>query len=243
MSTDYIFGGWDTHPVTGEYDHLSSLWHLLASQKQGTADFTPNFGLSQRRHEITPLWALFERSKPKVIVEVGVAQGGTLASWCMLAPDDATIIAIDRDLNDCRPRPGDPVHPAIWNGELKMSDQGGGFHCLKKANQKILGISGWSFDDITVARLKHYLQGRKIDFLFHDASHEASMFAKDWKVYWPLIAEGGIFASHDISPSSDPKCNKNVEWERIKREEQYSAVFEFKSHPSVTEMGVGVIIK
>ena len=98
-------------------------------------------------------------------------------------------------------------------------------------------------DTQTIGRLSSILNGRTVDFLFHDASHEATMFAKDFELYWPLVSDGGIFAAHDIAPSASAQCNKSDEWERIKRDECYSFCYEYKPHPNTTEMGIGVLMK
>ena len=121
----------------------------------------------------------------------------------------------------------------------------GGMFSLKRqgTRQEIAAIQGWSYEDRVISALGDQLKGRKIDFMFHDASHKAEMFAKDFEIYWPLIAEGGIFASHDISPSADPNCNKSEAWNHIKATAQYSACYEYLPHPSTTEMGIGVLIK
>lgn len=246
MSLDKLYGTWEKPRDESKYQWL---WHRLSAQgytpdRQPSDKFYPNSGLSQRKNEIIELWRLFVALQPKVIVEIGTAQGGTLAGWCQLAPRDATIIIIDRCVDDCRPRPGDPVHPDIYNGPLKMTSQGGGAYSLRQHAQQLHVINGWSYEPQVIQNLEKLLAGRKIDFLFHDASHQSEMFAKDWQIYWPMISEdGGVFASHDISPSSDPKCDKCIEWRRILAEENYSAVYQYVSHSTITEMGIGVILK
>lgn len=234
-------------PHLDAYDlRLQNLWHSLAAQNVGSADFVPNSGLSQRKNEIIQLWDVYLRARPRIVLEVGTAQGGTFAAWCKLGREDATLISIDRDLNDCWPRPGNPVHPSIYSGPLAMTQAGGGVYHLRKSNQKIFGISGWTTDQRTIDRLHEVLDelgGEKIDFCFHDASHEASMFQKDFEWIWPLIADGGIFASHDICPSDDPKCNKGEEWKRIIQSTEHSSLYEFRCGQREQNMGIGVLIK
>lgn len=240
--TEQIFGRWDTMPLR-RTDDLDLLWHKLAAQSVGSHNFKPNSGMSQRRHEICMLWSLFARQRPKLIMEVGVAQGATLAGWCQLAPDDATIIAVDRCLDDCRPRPGDPVHPDISGRSDLSTSKGGGIHHLRRGNQQMLGINGWTTDDSTKAAIMEALAGRKVDFLYHDASHSKELFALDFAFFWPLVVDGGVFATHDVMPSNAPNCDKSEEWERIKREESYSACYQFFSSRTEDSMGQGVLIK
>lgn len=217
---------------------LKALWERLAPN-----DSAVNSGLTQRRGEITELWSLYARRQPGIVLEIGTAQGGTFAGWCQLGSPDATIISIDRDTNDARPRTGEPVHPDIYTGPLANTENGGGLFCLRKYQQIIHAISGWSMDFGTTQKLREILAGRSIDFLFHDASHEANMFARDFEIYWPMVAKGGVFAAHDIAPSAAPDCNKSVAWERIKHEAEYAYRYEYMAHSSFTEMGIGVLIK
>lgn len=241
MSTNEIYGGWDTKRTGMGALNIDpqDLWHMLAAQNVGRADFQPNNGLSQRKNEIIELWQLFARQAPRVVLEVGTAQGGTFASWCMLARSDATLISIDRCQDDCLPRPGEPVNPEVGNHMTGLR----GVFALARGSQTIHAINGWTYNQSTKEALWQALAGRKVDFLFHDASHQSDMFAEDFKWMWPLIAEGGVFASHDVPPSSDPKCNKVDEWRRIKREETYSACYEWLPHPSMTEMGIGALLR
>lgn len=45
--------------------------------------------------EILSLAKMIHKLKPKTVVEIGTARGGTLFLWCRLAPNDATIISVD----------------------------------------------------------------------------------------------------------------------------------------------------
>jgi cephalosporin hydroxylase len=243
MSTESIYGDWDKKESRVPGDELEALWHKLAAQNVGRADFEPNSGLSQRKNEIIELWQLYIRSRPRVVVEVGCAQGGTFAGWCQLGVWTNTIIGIDRDVNDCRPRPGDPVHPDIYSGPLASTTNGGGMYSLAKHGQIIHPINGWTFDPIVLETLLHLLNGRKIDFLFHDASHEAGMFARDFKMFWPLISDGGILAVHDIMPSKMQDVTKDREWQRIREQEDYSALYEYRGARTDDSLGIGVLIK
>lgn len=245
MSTESIYGGWDfQRKGLNDLDaKLQWLWSALAAQNVGTADFVPNFGLTQRKNEIIELWKLFVLQQPKVVLEIGTAQGGSFAGWCVLAPDDCTLISIDRCINDARPRPGEPVHPSIYNGHLLMAEQGGGVYHHRQRQQRVHAINGWSHDASTLSHLNNILGDRKIDFLFHDASHHHEDFHRDFETYWPLVTEGGILASHDICPCSDPKSNKAPEWDRIRNEEDYSALYEWRGSRNENSLGIGVIVK
>jgi cephalosporin hydroxylase len=244
MSTEKIWGGWDTPPENNPNAFFAFLWHHLAAQHVGTPQQVNNFGLSQRRHEITSLWELYHRAQPKVVVEIGVAQGGTWASWCHLGQPDALLIGIDRCVDDCRPRRGDPVSSVIARPHLmdRSTSQGGGMYACAKDNQRIVPINGWSYDPHVLSQLQTALAGKKVDWLFHDASHSADMARKDYELYRPFMAEGSVMAFHDIQASKVPECNKSVWWAEVKRDGDYSACFEFLGSKGDDSMGIGVLI-
>ncbi len=242
MSTEKIYGSWDSPSANA--DELESLFHALAAQCVGTSNQRNNSGLTQRKHEIISLWELYLRAKPKVVVEIGVSQGGTFAAWCHLGDPFATIIGIDRCINDCLPRRGENVHPSIAPQKSHpMSDQGGGIFALGKGGQTIHAINGWSTEDSTFSQLKEILGDRKIDWLWTDSSHEEKMFAKEFEMYFPLVAEGGVFCTHDVQYSSHPDVTKWAEWERIKMNAEYSACFEFRGSRTDESFGIGTLIK
>lgn len=244
--TDKIYGTWDSPPqdLPDHEQQLVGLWHNLAVQNEGTAEFVANNRLTQRKNEFIELAQLFRRVRPRVIAEIGLAQGGTIAAWFKLARPDAKFLVIDRDCNDCLPRPGEPVSPHIYGGPIKgMTEQGGGVYHLKQPTQDLHVIWGWTTDPVAKQKFLDALGGDKIDWMFHDASHEASMFHQDFEWMWPLIADGGVLASHDIQPSTVPNITKSIEWERIKREETYSAVYEWRGNQHSDSYGVGALIK
>ena len=250
---DNIYGTFNAPRRNDKYEQL---WHKLAPQYTDEAlkDVVEhNNGLTQKKNEIIELWQLFDRMQPHLILEIGVSQGGTFASWCQLAPDDALIIGIDRCVNDCRPHPGSmwlgafcgPVHPDIASPEvLRKTQNGGGMYDLKRrgSNQTIVAIEGWSYEDHVMQQLLDVLGGRKIEFCFHDASHEKSMTQKDFELYWPLIAEGGIMAFHDICYCAHPDVTKNEWWEKIRKDGPQTTMYSYESKANAS-FGIGVLFK
>ena len=228
------------------WDEILSRYNDLWNKLAPIDDKHPNNGMTQKRNEIMELWSIFERVEPTIILEIGVSQGGTFAGWCQLASDDALIIGIDRDPNDCYPRKGNQVHPDIGDLTLKMTEEGGGMYALKRkgSHQTIVPIVGMSFDPIVIKKLKGVLNGRKIDFIFHDASHEYSMTVKDFELYWPLVAPGGVMAFHDIAYYSGKDINKWRWWREILRFGPYDYAYTFEHNDRKDlSMGIGVLFK
>jgi predicted O-methyltransferase YrrM len=238
---DKIYGSYSKPRLNDKYERL---WAMLTPVDE--REIRSNSGMMQKKNEIIELWQLFERINPKVIVEIGVAHGGTFAGWCQLACDDATLIGIDRDVNDCRPRKGDQVHPSIAGYCEKMTEHGGGMLMLKrrKSHQTIIPINGWSWKKETHKKLVDALYGHKIDFLFHDVSPMPEDSAKDFKLYWPLIAPGGVFAIHDVAKHERPTEQKYTWWRKLVMEGPQEASYEYRYHDRYNySMGIGVLFK
>lgn len=252
---DSIYGSFNVPRLNDKYEQL---WHKLAPQytdDKMTQLAKHNNGITQKKNEIIELWQLFYRMQPKIILEIGVSQGGTFAGWCQLAPDDALIIGIDRSVNDCRPHPEviwlgapcGPVHPDITcQDELKNTSNGGGMYALKRrgSNQNIVPINGWSYEDSVMKQLLDVLDQRKIDFCFHDASHLYDMTVKDFDIFWPLIAPGGVMAFHDIAYSSSEGSTKWKWWREIQHNGPQFASYTYELNDKWdANMGIGVLFK
>lgn len=238
------FGGWDTMPENGCNDVLANLWHWLAAQHVGTPNQQNNSMMAQRRGEITMLWSLYQRVKPRTVLEIGVSQAATLASWCFLGDPSAKILALDKDLNDALPRGGEQINPRIVSRQVNsMSQDGGGIYALSRNNQRMIGVTGWSFNPETVEQVKIALAGEKLQWIWNDGSHSADMARKDFDLYWPLVASGGVYASHDVMPSKVPECNKSEWWEETRDRDDYSMRMEFFSSRNEDSMGIGVLVK
>jgi predicted O-methyltransferase YrrM len=149
-------------------------------------------------HEIRKL-------KPKYIVEVGTAGGGTLLLWSRVADPQATIVTID-----------------LPGGEF-----GGGssylrvplFRKLPLPGQTLHIIRGNSQIQDTVDLTRSYLKGNPADFLFIDADHTAQGVRTDYRLYSPLVRKGGIIAFHDIA-ITNPEYGVRDLWAKLKAEHQ-----------------------
>ena len=145
----------------------------------------------QIKEEILELLRILNKIKPKVILEIGTASGGTLFLFTRVASEDATIISIDL--------PGGKFgggYPA-WKSHL--------YKAFKLPKQKMHLIRANSHSKETLEKLKNILGDRKIDFLFIDGDHTYKGVRKDFEMYSPLVRKGGIIAFHDIvdGPTKD----------------------------------------
>jgi len=124
--------------------------------------------------------------KPRRVLEIGTAGGGTLFIWCRLASDDATVISIDL------PRGLFGGGYPMWRAVL--------YRYFRKPRQKLHLIRGDSHDPRTLEKVKKILGSEELDFLFIDGDHTYEGVKRDFEMYSPLVRRGGVVAFHDIVP-------------------------------------------
>ncbi|MDK2915195.1 MAG: hypothetical protein PWQ79_2110 [Thermococcaceae archaeon] len=153
--------------------------------------------------EILELAKLVSGLEPKVVLEIGTANGGTLFFWSRLASDDATLISIDL--------PGGLFgggYP-LWKVPLYRS--------FAKPHQKMYLLRANSHDPTTLEKVKELLRGKQVDFLFIDGDHTYKGVKRDFEMYAPLVRKGGIIAFHDIVlHPPETGCEVNKFWNEIK---------------------------
>jgi len=162
---------------------------------------------AQVYEEILGLAEIVANLKPRRVLEIGTARGGTLFIWCRLASDDATVISVDL--------PGGPFgggYP-MWRAVL--------YRYFRKPQQKLHLIRGDSHDPQTLEKVEKILEGEKLDFLFIDGDHTYEGVKRDFEMYSPLVRGGGVVAFHDIVPHDkvhDPYGQVGVPrfWSEIK---------------------------
>lgn len=139
--------------------------------------------IAQDKHELFWLVNKIQKTlKPKVIVEIGIAWGGSLRYWAEILPDDGLLIGID--LN-----PKTPENLSTWGWDWRG--------CGKNL-QLIIGDS--MSPDVT-SKASQILEGVKIDFLYLDGSHDPLQVFNEFKHYGELVRYGGAIGFHDINPS------------------------------------------
>lgn len=129
--------------------------------------------------------------QPKVIVEIGSAQGGHvyLLSSVLDKRKRHIIITIDP-----------------WGKKTKYGEKYKGYlNCvkmLKKAYPHIdyYHIRGESQSEMTLKQLKVMLKdiGCNIGFLFIDGAHYKDVVLADWKNYSALVEDKGLIGFHDV---------------------------------------------
>jgi cephalosporin hydroxylase len=143
--------------------------------------------------------------RPKYIVEVGTAAGGTLFLWSRVADPAATIVTIDL--------PGGEFGGGSSYLRVPM------FRSFALPGQTVHIIRGDSHNPQTVEQTKIHLAGNPVDFLFIDADHTESGVRSDYGLYAPLVRRGAIIGFHDIAITS-PEYGVRTLWSELKAQHQ-----------------------
>lgn len=170
--------------------------------------FTPRLPLDLQgwnsRH--SALGLLVKEVKPKVIVDVGVWKGASVAHFCKCLEEnevDGFVIAVDTFL-------GSPEH---WNrsrpdgihASLHMEHGWPGLYWQSLSNMAHLGLQNrvlpmpQTSENAAVIMRKLKLG---IDLVHIDAAHEYEPVLADARRYWPLINPGGALVGDDYSWAS-----------------------------------------
>lgn len=186
-------------------------------------------GALQHRAEIMPFLGSFQ-SPPKVVAEIGRAQGGTLSLLCRASSHDALLISLD--LPGGRWAGGFPfLNMAFWRRPLLAAMRGPG--------QDLRLIDGDSHSPASVERFREALDGRKLDLLLIDGDHTYEGVKADYELYSGFVRPGGTIAFHDIQPGYE-ECGVGVS--RFWREYPLpGARREYVADPCQLSFGIGVL--
>ena len=138
----------------------------------------------QIREELLKLLKILEKFKPKILVEIGTATGGTLFLFTRIAHPEAILISIDL--------PEGPYGRGYSKWKIQL------YNSFAQNKQTIHFIRADSHASNTLRKIKIILNNRKIDFLFLDGDHTYQGVKSDFDIYSPLVKKGGIIAFHDI---------------------------------------------
>ena len=163
----------------------------------------------QRRYEIRKFLKIFVNNRPKTILEIGTASGGTTFLLTRLSDPNALILSLDLSARR--------TFREIFCNRFAMY------------NQKIFFLQRDSHKLSTLEELKKLLKNRQIDVLFIDGDHSYEGVKKDFEMYSPLVKKNGIIAFHDIvkvSPDFAPDVEVNKFWNEIKENYDYKELVE-----------------
>jgi predicted O-methyltransferase YrrM len=168
--------------------------------------------------EITALAREVAALKPKVILEIGTARGGTSLIWAHIAEKKLiTCDLLDKkgfgDLVRAFPPPGSQCEVSVLIGDSHSAE--------------------------FLERVRKELDGEPVDFLFIDGDHTEAGVRQDYEFYSPLVRPGGLIAFHDIVDDQPLETNQVQHfWKKIKPGRE---IKEFVDNPQQCGFGIGVL--
>jgi cephalosporin hydroxylase len=181
----------------------------------------------QVRTEILRLLEIIRAQRPSTICEIGAAWGGTTLMFADAATSDSTIVTVD----------------LTWTYSRRIAI--GGF---AQGAQKIICLQGNSHLDKTHRAVCKALKGRKLDLLFIDGDHSYEGVTADFKLYSPLVRQGGMIVLHDIVPDYKTRYGTQTWsytggvpqfWDELKSSHQN--VEEIVEDPMQDGLGIGIL--
>jgi predicted O-methyltransferase YrrM len=173
--------------------------------------------------ELLELANLIATRKPKTVLEIGTALGGTLLLMCRLSDPNATIISLDLADRDLRYRGyREPI-----------------FRSFPRKRQKLHLVLADSHREETKHRIANLLEDKGLDILFIDGDHSYGGVRSDFEMYSPFVRQGGIVIFHDIVEHSPEKCCEvNRFWMELRQQYRYHEIIE---NPNQGWAGIGII--
>ena len=210
-------------------ENLDDFYNLVDSFNYGLykkSKFRLNINLYQKKNEIIEFINLYSRSNPKIILEIGTYDGGTLFFLSKFASIDATIITMDL--------------PSVRDGAGYSPTKIPFYKSFKSHNQKIHFIRDNSHSISAIEKVKKIISDKKIDVLFIDGDHSYEGVKRDFENYSPFVRKGGLIAFHDIVDHPiELNCKVYNFWNEIKENYDYQ---EFISETHEKWAGIGIII-
>jgi predicted O-methyltransferase YrrM len=205
------------------------LWRLGFWQSIRLAREAKVRGAIQKTREFAPLLAMVKRGRPRTVVEIGTAAGGSFYAWCCVAQASGTIVSIDL--------PGGAFGGGYSNEDIPRLQAYG------RPGQRLSFILADSHRASTYELLSETLAGVGIDFLMIDGDHTYDGVRRDFELYSPLLSANGLVAFHDILPHSPhSRCEVHLFWNEVKA--RYRHVEFVDPHPDPVEGpwgGIGVL--
>ena len=214
---------------------------VAALPRSAGADEVVDFLFSAEATDIQPwqipdefraLPRLVAQRRPRTVLEIGTADGGTLFAHARLAHPEALIISIDLPhglFGGGYPR---------WRIPLYESFRG--------SRQRLELLRVDSHAASTIQLLERVLDGRRVDYAFIDGDHTYEGVRQDLELCRRFAAPDAMIAFHDISPqpNSEYVAAAGVDWAVHRLWQEVSVRYahdEFVRDPAQEGYGIGVL--
>jgi predicted O-methyltransferase YrrM len=138
----------------------------------------------QNREEILGLLRILKKARPRRLLEIGTAGGGSLFMFTRVAAADALIVSIDL--------PGGPFGGGYPEWKIPL------YQAFPLPGQRLELIRDDSHAPAVLNRVTALLGEELLDFVFIDGDHTYDGVKQDYAMYGPLVKPGGCIAFHDI---------------------------------------------
>jgi predicted O-methyltransferase YrrM len=159
------------------------------------------------------LLEIVKQQKPRHLLEIGTAKGGTLFLLARVSPPDALLVSLD----------------------LPYGKYGGGYSPIRiplykrfaRSNQRVALIRDDSHKQSSCDQVRSIIGEQFLDFLFIDGDHTYDGVKNDYLLYSPLVNKGGIIAFHDIARhGKNDACDVDKFWNEIKGMYKHEEIIE-----------------
>jgi len=175
----------------------------------------------QIKSEIIEFLNLVNAIKPKTVLEIGTAMGGTLFLLSRFSSSKALLISMDLLSDDISSR----------NFDF--------YKKIARSRQSIVFLEGDSHKRLTLEKVEKILKDRKVELLFIDGDHSYEGIKKDFKMYSPLVKSGALVCFHDIVPGDPKKVGGVPEfWKEIRERYETQEIVENWNQAGY---GIGII--
>lgn len=179
----------------------------------------------QLKEEIAGLLKKLEEMRPRTVLEIGTARGGTLFLFTRVSGDDALLVSVDM--------PHGPFGGGYPDYMVPLMES------FATRGQRIHLVQGDSHSQETMKDVLTRLEGRSVDFLFIDGDHTYEGVKKDFEMYSGLVSKGGLIAFHDIVPGPEADVGGVPRfWREASKRHKH---MEFVRDASQGGFGIGVL--
>jgi cephalosporin hydroxylase len=177
--------------------------------------------------EIREFADLVAELKPRTTLEIGTSRGGSLFILCRLTAPDGTIVSVDM--------------PGAGYGEAYTPAHARLFELFPSRRQSLSLVKADSHSPETRKQVEGLLKGKPVDLLFIDGDHSYEGVKKDFEMYSPFVADGGMIGFHDIAVHTKfPNCEVDRFWNEIKPSFRHREIIEDRKQGWA---GIGILWK
>ena len=194
-----------------------------------TFDFFPfrpwSIRPAQVREEVEELLKILMERRPRIMLEIGTAAGGTLFLFARVAGPEAVLVSIDL--------PGGEFGGGYPQWRVPL------YRSFVSKEQGVHLILGDSHAMSTLSIVERILNPNRLDFLFIDGDHTYEGVKNDFEMYGKLVGKGGTIAIHDICPHPpETGCQVSKFWREIKNEYRHTEIIRDENQKWA---GIGVV--